>query len=170
MSQFRALNKKSCLLQIQIFLWLFSFSNLLRKVYILCISEHLSVIVIFLNKKREVFSKFPPKCYKTTGKHTLAVCGPFCREKRSLLIFVPFYWFDQKKLFKQIQISYRIFPISNLLRKTNFMSISVLLSEIVTFWLNGDVLSELDQKFFKSTENHCLAVTGSLWGNFIFYF
>ena len=44
------------------------------------------------------------------------------------------------------------------------MSISVLLSESVTFWLKGNVFSELDQKYFKSTENHSLAVCGSLWG------
>ena len=30
--------------------------------------------------------------------------------KQFMLIFVPFYWFDQKKLFKQIQIFLRIFP------------------------------------------------------------
>ena len=46
----------------------------------------------------------------------------------------PFHWFDQKELFKQIQIFLRICPFSNMLRKTNFVSISVLLSEIVTFW------------------------------------
>ena len=43
------------------------------------------------------------------------------------IVFVniyPFYWFDQKKVFKQIQIFLRIFPISNMVRKTNFLSIS----------------------------------------------
>ena len=42
-------------------------------------------------------------------------------------------WFDQKQLFKQIQIFLRICPFSNMGRKTNFLSISVLISEIVTF-------------------------------------
>ncbi len=49
------------------------------------------------------------------------------------LIFDPFYGFDQKKLFKQIQIFLRICPFSNMLRKANFLSISVLLSEIALF-------------------------------------
>ena len=88
----------------------------------------------FFLLKREVFSKFPRKLFKTTGKHTLAVCASFCGEKLFLLIFVPFYWFDQKKLFKQIQIFLWICPFSNLLRTTNFLSISMELSERVTFW------------------------------------
>ena len=50
-----------------------------------------------------------------------------------LLIFSPFYWFDQKGLFKEIQIFLRICPFSNFLRKSIFLSISDILSEIVTF-------------------------------------
>ena len=168
MSHFKALNKNSCLHQIQIFVWLFSFSNLLKKGYFLSISELLSMIVN-LWIKREVFSKFPLKCFKTTGKHTLAVCGSFCREKQSLLIFVPFYWFDQKQLFKQIQISNRIFPFSNLLRKNNFMSIPVLLSELVTFLTKRRCLKWIRPKIHKSTENHSLAVSGSLWVEFFLF-
>ena len=98
MSHFTAFNKNSCLHQIQIFLWLFSFSNLLRKVIFLSISELLSSIVIFW-LKREVFRKLPRKCFKTKEKHSLVVCGTFCREKQFLLIFVPFCCFDQKGLF-----------------------------------------------------------------------
>ena len=64
----------------------------------------------------------------------LAVCGSFWGEKQFLLIFVPFYWFDQKQLFEQIQIFLRICPFSNLLRKTYFLCISLLLSEIVIFF------------------------------------
>ena len=41
---------------------------------------------------------------KTTEMPSLAVCGSLCGEKQFLLIFIPFYWFDQKKLFKKIQI------------------------------------------------------------------
>ena len=40
---------------------------------------------------------------------------------------------NPRELFKQIQIFPGIYPFSNLLRKTNFLSISVLLSEIATF-------------------------------------
>ena len=42
-------------------------------------------------------------------KDSLAECGSLCEEKKFLLIFIPFYWFDQKQLFKQIQIFLRIF-------------------------------------------------------------
>ena len=63
-------------------------------------------------------------------------------EKQILLIFVPFYWFDQKQLFKQIQFFLWICPFSNMLRKTNFLSFSVLHSEIVTFCLQREDLCE----------------------------
>ena len=36
---------------------------------------------------------------QTTEKHSLAVCGSFRGEKQFLLIFVAFYWFDQKQFF-----------------------------------------------------------------------
>ena len=98
MSHFNAMNKKSCLPQIQIFIWLFSISNRFRKVIFMSISEFRSEIIIFWIK-REFFSKFPPKCYKTTEKHSLAVCGSFCGEKQFLLIYLPFYCFLQKGLF-----------------------------------------------------------------------
>ena len=67
---------------------------------------------------------------------SLLVCGSLCGEKLFLLIFIPFYWLDQKQLFKQIQIFLRIYSISNMIRKTNFLSISVLVSEIATFMSN----------------------------------
>ncbi len=47
-------------------------------------------------------------------------------------MFVPFYWFDQKQLFKLIQIFLRICHFSNMVRKTNFLSISVVVSELIT--------------------------------------
>ena len=66
-------------------------------------------------------------------KDSLAVYVKISEEKQFLLIFVPFYWFDQKNLFKQIQIFLRICPFSNMVRKKKFLSISVLVSEIITF-------------------------------------
>ena len=72
---------------------------------------------------------------------------------RGKTVFVnPFHRFVQKKLFKQIQIFLLVCPYSNLLRKTNFLSISVILSEIVTFRLKSEVFSKLVQKHFKTTE------------------
>ena len=118
--------------QIHIFLRIFPFSNMLRKTNLLCISDFLSEIAIFWIK-RDVLCEFSRKCFKTTEKHSLAVCGSFLAEKQFLLIFVHFYWFDKKKLFKQIQIFFAIYPFSNMLRKTNFLSFSVILSEIATF-------------------------------------
>ena len=45
--------------------------------------------------------------------HSLAVIGSLLREKQFLLIFVHFYWFDQKQLFKQIQIFLSIYPFKH---------------------------------------------------------
>ncbi len=46
----------------------------------------------------------------TTEKHRLAEYGSLCGEKQFLLIFISFYWFDQKDLFNLIQSFLRIFP------------------------------------------------------------
>ena len=67
----------------------------------------LSEIVTF-GLKGEVFNKLAKKCFKTIGKHNLAAYDSFCGEKLFLLMFVRFYLFDQKQLFKQIQIFHRI--------------------------------------------------------------
>ena len=123
--------KKGCLQLIQFFLWIRPFSNLLRKTNFPSISELSERVIFWL--KREVFSKFHRKRFKITENHTIAVCGSFWGEKQFLLILVHFYWFDQIQLFKQVLIFLRIFPFPNVIRKTNFLSISVLLSDIVNF-------------------------------------
>ena len=87
-----------------------------------CIFQHkflvpFRLIIEFFDAK--VLCEFSRKCLKTTEKHSLAVRGSLFGEKQFLLILVPFYWFGQKQLFKQIQIFLRIFPFSNMLRKTN---------------------------------------------------
>ena len=92
------------------------------------------------------------------------VGGSLFGEKLFLLIFIPFYWFDQKKLFKQIQIFLRICPISNMVRKTNFLSISVLVFWDSHFFDKKIVLNEFPQKCFKTTERHSLAVCDSICG------
>ena len=91
------------------------------------------------------------------------------REKKFSIIFVPFYWFDQKQLLKQIQILLRISHFSNLLRKTNFLSHFVLLSEIVIFGLKREVFNELPENALKQ-QNDNLAACGSLWGEFFLIF
>ena len=127
------LDQKKLFKQILIFLRICPFSNMLRItnfwVY-LCSFLRYSLFRL----KREVLCEFPRKCFKTTENHSITVCGSLCGEKKFLLIFVPFYWFDQKQLFKQVLIFLRIFLFSNMLRITNFLSISVLFSEIFTLW------------------------------------
>ena len=41
----------------------------------------------------DFFIKLAHKCFGTTGKYNLAVCDSFCWEKQFLLILVPFYCF-----------------------------------------------------------------------------
>ena len=52
--------------------------------------------IVTLCLKKKVLYEFPQNCFKTTERPSLAVCGSLCGEKDFLLIFVPFYWFDQK--------------------------------------------------------------------------
>ena len=70
------------------------------------ISVLFSEIVTFWTK-REIFNELSLNCFKTTGEHNSTVYGTFCREKQFLLILLPFYWFDQKQLFKQINILFK---------------------------------------------------------------
>ena len=99
--------------QIQIFLRICPFSKLLRKTNSLSISVLLSVIVNFFWLKMEFFSEFHQKCFKTTEKHILAVCGRSWREKKFLSTFIQFNYFEQKGLFKE----YPNFPQDLLLFK-----------------------------------------------------
>ncbi len=70
-----------------------------------------------------------------------------------MVIFVPFYWFDQKQLFKQVQIFLTICSFSNLLRKTKVPSASELLSEIITFLTKKRIFCEFPKKYFRTTES-----------------
>ena len=117
---------------------------------------------IYIHFKWKVLYEFPTKRFNTTERHSLAVCGSLCGGKLFLLIFIPFYWLDQKKFFKQIQIFLSIFPFSNMVRKTNFLSISVLVSAIVTFMYKKKISRWISPKIFKTTERQNLAVCGSL--------
>ena len=107
---------------------------MVRKTNFLSISVLVSEIDSFMTKKKVLY-EFLQKYIKTTERHSLAVYGSLCGEKKFLLISILYYWFVQKQLFKQIQIFLRICPFSNMVRKTNWQSISVLVSAIVTFML-----------------------------------
>ena len=85
---------------------------MLRKTNFLIISVLVSEIVTFMFKKK-VLNEFPHKCFKTTERLSLGVCGSLFGENEFLLILIPFYWFDQKQLFKLIQIFHRICPFKH---------------------------------------------------------
>ena len=78
-------------------------SNKVKKTYFPNISMLVAVIVNFMFKKKILY-EFPPKCFKTTERHSLAGCGSLCGETFFLLIFIPFFGLIKKQLFKQIQI------------------------------------------------------------------
>ena len=142
---------------IQIFLRICPISNMVRKTNFCVFQCSFFEIVTFLTTKKVLY-EFPQNCFKTTERHSLAVCGSLCGEKQFLLIFIPFNWFDQKQLFKQIQIFLRICPISNIVRKTNFLSISVLVSEIVTYMSKKKSSLWISQKCFKTKQRPSLSV------------
>ena len=136
---------------------------MVRKTNFLSISVLVSEIVTFMSKKKSSLW-ISQKMHLYHIKSSLSVCGSLFGEKKFLLTFIPFYWFEQKHLFKQIKIFLRICPISNMVRKTNFLSISVLVFWDSHFFDNKKVLYEFPQKYFKTTERHCLAVCESLCG------
>ena len=81
---------------------------------------------------------------------------PNLKRKTSVFTISPFYLFDQKHLFKLIQIFLRIYPFSNLLKK-KFLSISVLVSG-----LKIEVHCAFPRKPFKTTEKtqfSCMSLT-----------
>ena len=125
---FYCLNKNSCLQRIQFFLWIFSISNLLRKVIFLSNSD--------LFEQKENFSVyFPENSSKLQESIVCLYVANFEEKNIFLLTFVHFYWFEEKKMFKPIKIFLWIFPFFKLVEKKKFLSISVLLSERVYFWL-----------------------------------
>ena len=93
---------------------------MVRKTNFLSISVLDSEIVNFMAKKKSSLYEFPPKCCKTTEKHSSVLCGSLCGEKLFLLIFITLYWFEQKYLFKQIQIFLSIFPFQTWSEKPTF--------------------------------------------------
>ena len=56
------------------------------------ISEYFSACflrVTFMSKNKVVYG-FPQKCFKTTERHSLAVCVSLCGEKQFLLMIITF--------------------------------------------------------------------------------
>ena len=104
---------------------------------------------------------FSKKCFKQQKSIDLLYVAQF-GEKKFLLIFVPFYLFDQIHLFKQSKF-HRICPFSNVLKKTLPEYFSAPFRQSL-FWLKREDTREFLRKCFKTTERHRLAVRGSLWG------
>ncbi len=93
----------------------------------------LSEIVTFLNKKRS-FSKLARKCFKTSEMHSLVVIGSFCGENQFLLIFVPFYCFEQKVLFTTNLNFLLDLPLFKLVEKNKFLRISACFFRRLSFF------------------------------------
>ena len=102
----------------------------MRKTNFPSISELLSAIVTFL---KENFSGNSPQNVPKKQRSIVLQYVAHFEEKNFFVNICPLLLVDQKRLFKQIQIFLMFCPFSNLLGKTNFLSISVLLSEIVNF-------------------------------------
>ena len=60
------------------------------------------------------------------------VCGSLCGEKLFLLIIIPFTGLFIKKFSTNPNFS-KVMPLSNMVRKTNFLSFSVFVSDIANF-------------------------------------
>ena len=103
LSPFTGFNKKSCL-KYSNFLQYLPISNMIRKTNFLSISVLVSGIVTFMSKKKSLY-EFPPKCFKTTERFNLAVCGSLCREKKFLLLFILYYWFVQNSCLNKSKFS-----------------------------------------------------------------
>ena len=147
--------------QIQIFFRIFPFSITVRKTYIPSISLLISDIVTFKSNKKGSLWISPKMLQNNRNAYFCSMWLTLWR-KTFLLTFFRFYWFDQKQLLIQSQIFLSNSPFSNMVRKKNFQSISVIVSEVVTLCLKRTVLYQFLQKCFKTTERHSLAVCGLL--------
>ena len=83
--------------------------------------------------KRKVLYEFPQKCFKTTQRPSLSVCGSLFGEKMFLLIFIPFYWFDQKNCLNKSKFSSGFAPFQTWYEKYIFWVFQFSFFEIVTF-------------------------------------
>ncbi len=114
--------------------------------------------------KKGIFSEFPRKRFKTTGKHILALYGLFRGEKEFLFIFVQLYCFEQKGWFT----TNPNFPLDLLLfklvEKNKLSQYFCVHPEIVIFRQIREVFCKLARKRFKTTGKHNLAVCGSFCG------
>ena len=106
---------------------------------------------------------FPKNASKQHKVLVYQYVAHFVEKKVFVSIFIPFYWFDQKHLFKQIQIFLWIYPFSNMVRKTNFLSFSVIVFDSVTFVSKKNSFLWISPKIFKTTERQFSSMWLTLW-------
>ena len=106
--------------QIQIFLRICPFSNMVRKINILSISVLVSEIVNFMFKKKTSLWISPKMLQNNRKAPFSSIWLTLWRKKQFLLVFIHIYWFFQKQLFTQIHIFLRICPFSDVVKKQNF--------------------------------------------------
>ena len=110
----------------QFLLNLFPFTGLIKTVVYTKLfkknklSEYFSATFSLFWLKREFFSEFHWKCFKTTEKHSLAVCDSIWGDKQFLFIFVQFYCFEQKKVFTPNPNFLLAFLLIKHVNKSNF--------------------------------------------------
>ena len=141
---------------------------MVTKTKFLVISVLVSEIAIFLTTKRSSLWISPKMLQNNTKALFISTWLTLWRKT----VFVNIYplllvWSEQ--FFKQIQIFLRICPFSNMVRKTNLLSISVIVFESVTFVSKKKSSLWITQKCFKTTERHNLAVSASLCGEKQFF-
>ena len=131
---------------------------MVRKANFLNISVLLSEIVI-LCLKRKVLYEFPQKSFKTTERHSLAVCGSICVEKHFLLIFSLVTGLIKNICLNKSKFSSGFAPFKHG-KKNKFLSVSVLISEIATFLTKKRCSLWISRKLF---QNHRRAYFISEW-------
>ena len=105
---------------------------MVTKTKFLGISVLVSEIATFLTKKRSSLWISPKMLQNNTKALFISMWLTLWRKTFFVNIY-PLLLVWSKQFFKQIQIFLRICPFSNMVRKTNFLSISVIVFESVTF-------------------------------------
>ena len=101
--------------------------------------------------KRVVFSEFSRKWFKQIGERSLALYGLYWGETKYFVNICPNFLVWKMQLFSPNSNFPLDFTFSNLMRKTNILSVTALLSEVLLFWLKREFFSEFPRKCFKTT-------------------
>ena len=162
--QQKGMIKKKLFKQIQIFLSICPFQTCLEKqTFGLFQCSFLRQSLLCLNTK--VHAEFSQNCFKTTERHSLAVCGSIVEKNNFCQYLSPFTCLIKKNLFKQIQI-FR--SIQTWLEKQTFGLFQCSFLRQSLLCLKTKVQCEFPQNCFQTTERQSLAVCGSLCGEKLF--